>query len=232
MPSHTVAKELFAASSKEISDIQRQLAELENCLIHEWNMVVGAVNTNNMDEAKITALKHQSHIKHYRSLNTAIVNLYEKEIDKLKQTGSEYPVSVLQQQQIVNEVREMKHFCLLGLKGDGGIEYAIHERIFSQLLDKVEQKCPLIYSILQTLLVSDTRKRMHNYKMKCGVNALASLLSVHNQNFTNDVRLLFGLLCITYRAGKQFVNMLHKIGLTPHWDTLYVYIFTNLRYQI
>ena len=42
--SHTVAKELFAASSKEISDIQRQLTELGTCLTHEWNVVVEAVN--------------------------------------------------------------------------------------------------------------------------------------------------------------------------------------------
>ena len=225
-PSHTVAKELFAASSKEISDIQRQLTELETCLTHEWNVVVEAVNGNNMDQAKVAALKHQSYLKRYCSLNIAVVNVYEKEIGKLKETGSEYPISVLQQQQMAKEVKEMEHFCSLGLNADGDIDYAIHERIFSQLLENVEEKCPLIYSILQTLLVSDTRKRVHktpDFKMKCGVNALALLLSVHNQSFTNDVRLLFGFLCITYGAGKQFVNMLHKIGLTPHWDTLYVY---------
>ena len=56
--------------------------------------------------------------------------------------------------------------------------------------------------------------------MKCGTNALALLLSVRNQKFNNDVRLVFGLLCITYVAGKQFINLLHKIGLTPHWDTM------------
>ena len=82
---------------------------------------------------------------------------------------------------------------------------------------------PLIFSILQTLLASDPRKRVHkspDYKIKCGINALALLLSVHNEKFSNDVRLVFGLLCVSYGAGKQFVNMLHKIGLTSHWDTM------------
>ena len=77
-PSHTMAKELFAASSKEISDIQRQLTELETSLTHEWNVVVEAVNGNSMDQAKVAALKHQSYLKRYCSLNTAVVNVYEK----------------------------------------------------------------------------------------------------------------------------------------------------------
>ena len=86
-------------------------------------------------------------------------------------------------------------------------------------------KCPLIFSILQTLLVADARKRVHKtpeHKLKCGVNALALLFSVRNQKFSNDVRLLFGLLCISYGAGKQFINMPNAIGLSPHWDTMYV----------
>ena len=59
-------------------------------------------------------------------------------------------------------------------------------------------------------------------KLKCGVNALALLLSVPNQKFSNNVRLLFGVLCISYGAGKQFINMLNAMGLSPHWDTMYV----------
>ena len=106
---------------------------------------------------------------------------------------------------------------------DGDISHVVNDGLFQILLGKVKDKCPFISSILQTLLVSDQRKRVHkspDYKMKCGTNALALLLSVRNQKFNNDVRLVFGLLCITYVAGKQFINLLHKIGLTPHWDTM------------
>ena len=86
----------------------------------------------------------------------------------------------------------------------------------------------MIYSVLHTLLLSgfDLRQRFHKtprYKMTCGVHNLVLLLSVRNQKFGNDIRLLFGLLSVTYGAGKQFINMLHSIGLTPHWDTMYMY---------
>ena len=114
-------------------------------------------------------------------------------------------------------------FCKF--ESDGDIECFNNERVLPKLLEDIEKKCPLIFSILQTLLVADVRKRVHKtpeHKLKCGVNALALLLSVGNQKFSNDVRLLFGLLCISYGAGKQFINMLNAIGLSPHWDTMYV----------
>ena len=83
-----------------------------------------------------------------------------------------------------------------------------------------------MHNVLETLLVTDSRKRVHKaqeYKMMCGVNSSALLLSVSNQKCKNDVRLLLGLVCITYGAGKQFLNLLNAaIGLTPHWDSLQV----------
>ena len=224
-PRKSIVKELFANSSKEISEVQKQIAELEPSLVSEWEIVAEAIDANNMNEAKVAALRYQSYFERYFALNSGLVNLYEKDIKNLKRTQSEYPISMSQQQQMLKEVKEMEHLCSFGLRMDGDVDRVIHDNIFKTLLQNVEERCPLIYSILQTLLVSDERKRVHKspeYKMKCGVNALALLLSVHNQKFSNDVRLVFGLLCVTYGAGKQFVNMLHKIGLTPHWDTVYV----------
>ena len=90
-------------------------------------------------------------------------------------------------------------------------------------MQNFEDKCPLLHNVLETLLVTDYRKRTHKtqeYKIMCGVNALALLLSVRNQKCKNEIRLLLGLVCITYGAGKQFINLLNAIGLTPHWDSL------------
>lgn len=35
-----------------------------------------------------------------------------------------------------------------------------------------------------------------------------------------DVSLTFGLLAMSYGAGCQFINMLSRMGLSVHWDTL------------
>ena len=44
----------------------------------------------------------------------------------------------------------------------------------------------------------------------------------------NDFVLFFVMLCISYGAGKQFINMLSSLGLSLHWDTLYVLNLFNI----
>ena len=56
--------------------------------------------------------------------------------------------------------------------------------------------------------------------MLCGYQALALLLNVRNSNCQNDFPLLFRLLCVSYGAGKQFINMLQSIGFSLHFDSM------------
>jgi hypothetical protein len=124
-------------------------------------------------------------------------------------------------------MKEMEEMCSLGMREESDIEDLFKREIFKDLLNNFEEKCPLLHNVLQTLLVTDKRQRVYKtseYKLTCGVNALYLLLSVRNRKCKNDVRLLLGLVCVTYGAGKQFINLLNSIGLTPHWDTMYLYI--------
>ncbi len=223
MPSSHVAKELFSHTSKEISELQKQVADLEQNILMEWEGLVEELDADNIDQAKICALKYKSKLAQYIDLNTLLVKLYQNEINKLQKLNLDDEINDAQKKQISAEVKQLERLCSLGLRSDGDVESYISKRIFPQLLQNVEEHCPLLYSILQTLLVPDARKRIHKtpeYKLKCGVNALALLLSVCNQKFSNDVRLLFGLLCTSYGAGKQFINMLNAVGLSSHWDTM------------
>ena len=99
-PRKSIVKELFANSSKEISEVQKQIAELEPSLVSEWEIVAEAIDANNMNEAKVAALRYQSYFERYFALNSGLVNLYEKDIKNLKRTQSEYPISMSQQQQM------------------------------------------------------------------------------------------------------------------------------------
>ena len=167
------------------------------------------------------------------NLKSVLIKLYEDKLEKLQELQLEEQISDVQKNQILHEMKELQNLRCLGLKSDGNIECFIHEQVFSKLLEDVEDRCPLIFSILQTLLVADVRKRVRKtpeHKLKCGVNALALLLSVRNQKFSNDVRLLFGLLCISYGAGKQCINMVNAVGLSLHWDTMYVILFLFLNF--
>jgi hypothetical protein len=43
---------------------------------------------------------------------------------------------------------------------------------------------------------------------------------LRNNQCRNDITLFFTMLLISYGAGNKMVNMLNKIGLTVHWDTM------------
>jgi len=45
-------------------------------------------------------------------------------------------------------------------------------------------------------------------------------MSLRNNQCQNDVTLVFTILLVAYGAGTRMVNMLNKVGLTLHWDTL------------
>ena len=153
----------------------------------------------------MAAVGYQKKLELYLKINTALIEVYSRKLLALKHQNIDEKVSTAQKKQLFTEVKTLEQLCSLGLRKDGDISNEIHEKIFPDLLDNFETACPLIYSVLHTLLISesDVRQRVHKtpeYKMKCGVNALALLLSLRNQKFPNDVRLLFGLVCITYGA--------------------------------
>lgn len=231
LQSQAIAKELFAAEDTDLSHLQQQVMEAESQLVKEWDTLCQVLNEGDTSQVNATVLSYQLKLELFLRLNSAMMQVYSKKLDTLKQENVEDHVSDSQKAQLKKEIKELEHLCSIGLRKDSDIQHVINERVFSSLLEKFEETCPLIYSVIYTLLVSDMRHRVHKspkYKMTCGVNALTLLLSVRNQKIGNDVRLLFGLLCVTYGAGKQFINMLNAIGLTPHWDTMYVHLQYNL----
>lgn len=198
---------------------------MEQCLLQNEENIVVALDEDNVDLAKAHLTKHSLNLQQHFKLQTALVSLYEHQIKKIQGCHGDGPISLSQKEQIAEEMKMMEDMCFLDLKGSGDVESVLDRNIFNDLLKSFDEKCPLLHSVLETLLVTDARTRVHKtpkYKLTCGVNALALLLSVRNQKCKNDVRLLLGLVSITYGAGKQFINLLNAIGLTPHWDTLYV----------
>ena len=232
LKSQPVAKQLFHEEDSNIAQLQKQLGDAEEQLVNEWNSIRQAINEQDIDQVKLATVNYQSSLELYMKLNSTIIQLYCKEIDTLKHQSMEDTITSSQKEQLKKEFKALESLCTLGLHEDE-ISDTLHEEVFSRLLEQFEETCPLIYSVLHTLLLSgsDLGQRVHKtprYKMTCGVHNLVLLLSVRNQKFGNDIRLLFGLLSVTYGAGKQFVNMLHSIGLTPHWDTMYVLFFAKV----
>lgn len=120
----------------------------------------------------------------------------------------------------------MEHFkslCNLGFHTCGLLDGSeeIPSTIFKDMVQQLEEKCPLINEILETLLSFSEKDRnkakTHAMKMKCASHALSGLVAMANQKFPNDLQLFFGLLCMSYGSGKQLIYMLNSIRLSLHW---------------
>ena len=154
-----------------------------------------------------------------------LINLYEKEIKKLNERMPD--VLTDEQKKLVQE-----EINFLTSHGDesfrSGDIASRHDLITGDLINdfvsKIQEHCPLINSILGSLIGSTRPERnilkTNAFKFKCASHSLAALLNIRSSRTSTDFPLLFGLLCISYGGGKQFINMLNAIGLSLHWDTM------------
>ena len=95
---------------------------------------------------------------------------------------------------------------------------------FNNSLERLRCECPTIVNILEQLVLSsnasrNTRKTEHN-KLKCSVHLLSSLMDVRDQYGSNDIQVLFGLLCLSFGVGPKMIEMLQRIGLSESFPVM------------
>ena len=127
---------------------------------------------------------------------------------------------------ITSELKVFENICNLKIRAGDGTDSAelLHPSVFKDFGDDVREKCPLLHSIVEALVLTSQQERnvhkTNKKKVLSGHHALALLYNIRNSNCCNDFPLLFGLLCVSYGAGKQFINMLQSIGVSLHFDTM------------
>lgn len=105
----------------------------------------------------------------------------------------------------------------------GKEKFSLPETLLGDLIDRVKAKCPLITCIVNALVTSEVDRntmRTNEAKFMDATHALNFLLNIKSRHNKNDFALLFGLMSISFGAGKQFIRMLHSMGLSLQWETL------------
>ena len=152
-----------------------------------------------------------------------LIRLYEQELIKLKKEES-CDLTPSQIAQLKVELDEFERLCNMGVRSQFGMEkFSLHDNLLGDLTDRVKVKCPLITSMLNALVTSETDRnnmRTNAAKFMDATHALNFLLNIKSRHNKNDFALLFGLMAISYGAGKQFIKMLHSMGLSLQWETL------------
>ena len=90
---------------------------------------------------------------------------------------------------------------------------------FSLLAAHVRENCPLLFNVLDTILLHKKDGRdVSTMRVKGAVHSLAILVSLRSQKISNDFKMMFTCLCISFGAGHRFVSMLNHVGLTVSWE--------------
>jgi hypothetical protein len=102
----------------------------------------------------------------------------------------------------------------------------LNPKLFEVIMEKLQINCPTNVSVLEQLVLSPNASRntikTPSMKMKAAVHLLASLIDVRDQNASNDIPILFGLLCICFGAGPSMIGLLQRLGLSECYPVLLV----------
>ena len=205
----------------QIDVMQEQISTCDEQIQGLWSVLMD--NLENVHELKQVAEQLKVEQENKDKYMMALVKLYQSQVETIQNSGPF--VSVEQKKAIDAEMKKLEELSNKGYRtGKFSVETKIPDSLFTSFLDEIIENCPLITSVIECLLVFNRKERNVNktgaYKMLCASQSLSVLLNIRNSRAMNDFVFLFGILCISYGAGKQFINMLSALGLTLHWDTL------------
>ncbi|KAI8490282.1 hypothetical protein Bbelb_320200 [Branchiostoma belcheri] len=206
-----------AGNTDQIDNIRTLIAKVDRELEESWASV-------SKFGGEQLACSHFADLWNKRNkLVSTLVRLYKERADSLLQDAkSGYHLSLEQKTKLSEEMKMFENMVNIGVR-DRVID-DVPETFFGQLAESLDETCPLIHSILWTLIVTDrsykNKLKTNAVKLRSATHALCGLLDLRSSRASNDVSILFGLVAVSYGAGKQFVSLLQHLGLSESWDTL------------
>ena len=189
-----------------------------------WSSIVSMYNEGGDISGLLADYAKESQKREGHTNN--VVKMFKEEIKKLKHNVPDNTLSDKQKYTIKLEMKEFENICDSGIRGSSvlNVSDTIDASLFEDTLEAVKEKCPLIYSMVQRLVISNPASRnllkINTRKMVCGLHMLGIISNIRNNRTRNCFPLLFGLLCVTFGAGKHIIDMLQSIGLSLHWITM------------
>ena len=147
--------------------------------------------------------------------------------EHITELEKEKAISVTDREKIENEIGIMARISKLDLKGSleevDELDEMIPSALFSSIVSKIKEQCPVLSNLLETLAVGqhtsrNCGKKNEDYKFKCAVQVLSAVNEIRSQKSDSDLSTLFGLLLIANGAGKAIIQFLHPFGLTKSYS--------------
>ena len=119
---------------------------------------------------------------------------------------------------IKDEIKILESVCDKGIRSGSSLDSYdnMSPSLFKEILEEVNEKCPLVHGMLEALVISNPVShnilKTNEHKMLCGLQTLGFICNMRNSKTKNCFPLMFGLLRVSYGAGKQFIDMLQSMG--------------------
>ena len=154
-----------------------------------------------------------------QELTSTLERLYEKEVQRLLHRQSQCEaLCANDKSQLNEEIGTFISFLNIGIESQNLSDIDI-SGLFSSLPTHLRERCPLLFDVLDTLLLHKADGRdVSEMRVRSAVHSLAILVSLKSQKIQNDLKVMFTCLCISFGAGMRFVTMLNHLGLTVSWE--------------
>ena len=105
----------------------------------------------------------------------------------------------------LNSLRKWTHFLKIWL--ETGFVTKWYEWSISTLPVNTREQCPLLFKVLDTLVLHKTDGReVSDMRVRNAVHSLSILLSVKSQKIQNDFKILLTCVCISFGVGKRLLE--------------------------
>ena len=199
-------KKLIADTSSELESVNKKLDDHISGEKLQKDMVKTLLRMQTALQARVQELQDCS------------IRLMQKEVNRLVQQKSACKTLCAHEvEQLNKELDTFIKYLNINMQSKNLSEEDF-TGIFSSLACNVRDTCPLLYSILDNLLLhTGGGRNVSEIRVKGAVHSLAILISLRNQKIQNDFKLIFTCLCISFGAGCRFIGMLNHLGLTVSW---------------
>ena len=218
----------FLVHAGDMFNIEQKLLATEEVMKQIWQQLT--ISTEGMAEVQVLLAEFTRETRERDNLMKTLLNSLENKLANAR-VVDHAKLTKEQTDTIFKEIKTLEEICNLGVRSceDAKISELISPTFFTEFMEAVQKKCPLLRNIVETLVISNNSERnvlkSNEHKLLSGHHALALLLNARNLKCLNDFPLLFGLFCMSYGGGKQFINMLQSLGISLHYSTLQVLFF-------
>lgn len=120
-------------------------------------------------------------------------------------------------------LEDLAQFGIRDLEDEDDLTVLIGELCFDKLAENVQMHCPLVTDIVKCLtstprLGRNTGKKDEMFKFKSGLQLIQALQTIRSQKVNSDFSTMFGLLLVSYGAGKTMLDMLEPFGLCKSYN--------------